>query len=378
MQDDNRFAERAETRGGPLSGVRVLEFAGIGPGPMCAMLLADLGADVLRIERPGGSGVGIERPLRYDLLRRGRPAITMDLKKEADLETVFRLIDRADALVEGFRPGVMERVGLGPDVCMARNARLVYGRITGWGQDGPLAQDAGHDINYLGLTGILDAIGRADAPPSVPLNIVGDYAGGALYLAVGILAAILHARGSGVGQVVDTGIVDGAAHLSTMFHGMVAAGLWSKERGGNLLDTGAPFYDVYRCHDGGWIAVGPIEPKFFGLLLDQLGLQGRPGVGQGRDSWPQTRKALAEVFETATRDEWGRRFAGTDACVTPVLDWTEAPRHPHLQARGTFVDIDGVVQPAPAPRFSATPCRTPTSPEETDQRRDAVLKSWLD
>ncbi|MDR5804878.1 CaiB/BaiF CoA-transferase family protein [Caballeronia sp. LZ001] len=367
----------ASTRGGPLRGVRVIEMAGIGPGPMCAMLLADLGADVLRIERPGGLNVGIERPLQYDLLRRGRPAITVDLKDPAGVEKVLRLVENADALIEGFRPGVMEKIGLGPEVCVARNRRLVYGRMTGWGQDGPLSRAAGHDINYLAVTGILNAIGRENDAPVAPLNIVGDYAGGALYLAVGLLAAILHARRTGQGQTVDAAIVDGAAHLSTMFHGMVAAGLWQKERGTNVLDSGAPFYDVYRCSDGLWVAVGPIEPKFFGQLLLGLGLDSTSGIGQSPEDWQTTRERIAARFATRTREEFCRQFENTDACVSPVLDWHEATEHPHMRERGTYVDVAGVLQPAAAPRFSATPCSVPTPPQPVDTDHEAVLSAWL-
>jgi alpha-methylacyl-CoA racemase len=366
-------------RPGPLAGVRVVELAGIGPGPMCAMLLADLGATVIRIDRKQPPELGIPRPLRYNLLLRNRYAIALDLKDAHGVEAALGLIERADALIEGFRPGVTERLGLGPDVCLARNPRLAYGRMTGWGQQGPLAQTAGHDINYIAITGVLNAIGRRGEPPSVPLNLVGDYAGGALYLAFGLLAAILQARQSGRGQVVDAAIVDGTASLATTFFGMHAAGMLQPRRGCNLTDTGSHFYDVYECADGGWLAVGPIEARFYAEFLQTLGvdpvalgLQNDPGA------WPEAKALLAAKFRQQPRDHWASLFAATDACVTPVLDWDEATRHPHLASRGTFVEVDGVVQPAPAPRFSATPPATPVAPAPvTPENTRTALAQWL-
>ena len=366
-------------RSGPLAGVWVVELAGIGPGPMCAMLLADLGATVIRIDRKQPSDLGIQRPLRYNLLLRNRHAITLDLKDPQGVEAALQLIERADALIEGFRPGVTERMGLGPDACLARNPRLAYGRMTGWGQQGPLAQTAGHDINYIALTGVLHAIGRTDQPPSVPLNLVGDYAGGALYLAFGLLAAILQARESGRGQVVDAAIVDGTASLATTFFGMHAAGMLRPGRGSNLADTGSHFYDVYECADGKWLSVGPLEARFYAEFLQTLGLD-TDTLGPQNDpqTWPAAKALLAARFRGQPRDHWAALFAATDACVAPVLDWDEAPRHAHLAARGTYVEVDGVVQPAPAPRFSVTPAAKPLPPAPvTPENTRAALTSWL-
>jgi len=366
-------------RSGPLAGVRVVELAGIGPGPMCAMLLADLGATVIRIDRKQPAGLGIQRPLRYNLLLRNRSAIALDLKDPQGVEAVLQLIERADALIEGFRPGVTERMGLGPDVCLARNPRLAYGRMTGWGQSGPLAQTAGHDINYIAITGVLSAIGRSGQPPSVPLNLLGDYAGGGLYLAFGLLAAILQARVSGQGQVVDAAIVDGTASLATTLFGMHAAGMLRSERGTNLTDSGSHFYDVYECADGRWISVGPIEPKFYDQLLRDLGLDAASlGAQNDPAAWPHAKSVLAAKFREQPRDHWARLFATTDACVAPVLDWDEAPHHEHLAARNTLIEVDGIVQPAPAPRFSGTPPARPTPPAPvTPENTRAALADWL-
>jgi alpha-methylacyl-CoA racemase len=366
-------------KSGPLAGLRIVELAGIGPGPMCAMLLADLGATVIRIDRKQPAELGLKRPLRYDLLLRNRHVVPIDLKEAQGREAALQLIERADALIEGFRPGVTERLGLGPDVCLARNPRLAYGRMTGWGQEGPLAQTAGHDINYIALTGVLEAIGRRDQPPTVPLNLVGDYSGGALYLALGLLAAILQARLSGRGQVVDAAIVDGTASLATTFFGMHAAGMLQPRRGSNLTDTGSHFYDVYECSDARWISVGPIEPKFYAEFLRCLGMDGTM-VGAQNDpaTWPGAKSQLAAKFREHPRDHWSALFAPTDACVTPVLDWSEAPHHPHLVARKTFIEVDGIQQPAPAPRFSVTPPATPTPPAPvTPENTRAALASWL-
>ncbi len=363
-------------RRGPLSGVRVVELAGIGPSPFAAMLLADLGADVIRIDRPGEPALPVPLPPEADLLRRGRPSVGLDLKHPDGLATALALVERADVLLEGYRPGVAERLGLGPDDCLARNPRLVYGRMTGWGQDGPLAQAAGHDIGYVALTGALHAIGRAGGPPQVPVNLVGDFGGGALYLVVGVLAALLEARTSGRGQVVDAAIVDGTAHLSSLVVGLVSAGLWSDRRGTNLLDTGAPFYDVYETSDGGWLAVGPLEPAFYAELLRLLDLTDSAPDRLDPSEWPALRALLADTFRTRTRDEWAALLEGTDACVAPVLSYAEAPAHPHLAARGTYVEHHGVVQPAPAPRFSRTPAVLGTPPSTPGADTRSALGAW--
>jgi alpha-methylacyl-CoA racemase len=353
---------------GPLAGLRVIELAGIGPAPFCAMLLADLGADVVRVDRPGGTNVA--GATGADLLNRNKRSVVVDLKNPGGPEVVLRMAEHADVLIEGLRPGVTERLGIGPDDCLRRNPRLVYGRMTGWGQDGPLAQSAGHDIAYIGITGVLHAVGRADGPPQVPLNLVGDFGGGAMYLAVGILAALR----SGQGQVVDAAIVDGTAHLATMIYGMVGAGGWRPRRGVNLLDTGAPFYDVYETADGEHMAVGPLEPQFYKEFVRLLGLADADLPAQlDLPRWPELRKRFSEVFATRTRREWTDVFEGTDACVGPVLSLTEAHEHPHLRARGTLVDQDGCVQPAPAPRFSATPASLRTPPPRTGADTRAAL-----
>ncbi len=338
-------------QGGPLAGLRIVEFAGIGPGPFAAMLLADMGADLVRLDRPGGSD-----PYSKNVVARGRPSVTVDLKDPADLAGTLSLLDRADALIEGFRPGVMERLGLGPDVVLARNPRLVYGRMTGWGQDGPLAKAAGHDITYLAVTGALAAIGPEERPVP-PLNLVGDYGGGALYLVAGILAGLLSAGRTGQGQVVDAAICDGAASLMAMFSELASQGRWRDRREGNLLDGGAPWYRTYACSDGRHVALGPLEPQFYALFRRLTGLADDPDFDHRDDPamWPTLRLKLETLFAGRTRDEWCRLLEGTDACLAPVLALGEAPSHPHLAARRTFVTHDGTVQPAPAPRFSATP-----------------------
>ncbi|MGW2301230.1 CaiB/BaiF CoA transferase family protein [Streptomyces sp. NPDC001809] len=339
---------------GPLAGVRVIELAGIGPGPFAAMLLADLGADVVRVDRPGGPGLGID-PAR-DLTNRNKRSAVVDLKAADGPATVLDLAERADILIEGYRPGVAERLGVGPDACLARNPRLVYGRMTGWGQDGPLAATAGHDIGYIAITGALGMIGPdPDGPPGIPANLLGDYAGGSLYLVVGVLAALQHARAHGEGQVVDAAIVDGTAHLTTMIHGMLAAGSWQDRRGVNLLDGGCPFYGVYETSDGGHMAVGALEERFYAEFARILGIEEAAAARHDLGRWPELRKAVADRFLGRTREEWTALFEGSDACVAPVLSMREAPSHPHLAARGTFTERDGIAQPAPAPRFSATP-----------------------
>ncbi|MCR6485073.1 CoA transferase [Amycolatopsis sp. OK19-0408] len=360
---------------GPLTGLRVVELAGIGPGPHAAMLLADLGADVVRVERPQGTlDLTGGKP---DYLLRGRRSVAADLKTEDGRARVRRLIARADVLVEGFRPGVAERLGVGPDDCLEVNPKLVYARMTGWGQDGPLAERAGHDINYIGLTGALHAIGRAGEPPVPPLNLVGDFGGGSLFLVMGVLAALWERERSGEGQVVDAAMVDGTSALLQMLWTMRGQGTWSAEREANLLDGGAPFYDTYRCGDGRWVAVGAIEPQFYRALLAGLGLDPAELPGQlDRAGWPELRARFTEVFETRTRDEWAKVFDGTDACVTPVLATDEVSAHPHLAARGTIIEIDGVEQAAPAPRFSRTVAAHPTAPPRPGADTDAVLADW--
>jgi alpha-methylacyl-CoA racemase len=356
---------------GPLRGLRVVELAGIGPGPFCAMLLADLGAEVLAVERPS-SGRGAWPAL----LARGRRRVAVDLKHPQGAGVVLDLAAGADALVEGFRPGVAERLGIGPDECLARNPRLVYGRVTGWGQEGPLAHAAGHDIDYIALAGALHPVGPAGGPPVPPLNLVGDFGGGGMLLALGVVAALLEAGRSGRGQVVDAAMVDGAALLTTQLHELLAAGLWSDRRGANLLDGAAPCYGVYETADGRHLAVGALEPRFYAELLARLGLSGEDLPAQlDRDGWPVLRERLAALFRTRTRDEWCRLLEGTDACVAPVLSLTEAPDHPHNQARGSFVDVGGVVQPAPAPRFSRTPCARPDPPASGDDP-GPTLAAW--
>ncbi|MFL6606456.1 MAG: CaiB/BaiF CoA transferase family protein [Steroidobacteraceae bacterium] len=371
-------AQAVSTRQGPLSGLRIIELAGVGPGPMCAMLLADLGATVLRIDRPEPAELGLKRPLEYNLLLRSRKSIALDLKDPRAIEMALSLITQADALIEGFRPGVTERLGLGPEVCLRSNPRLVYGRMTGWGQSGPLAHTAGHDLGYIAITGVLHAIGRRGAPPSIPLNLIGDYAGGSLYLALGLLAAIMEARSSGQGQVVDAAIVDGTASLATTFFGMLAAGMLNPDRGTNTTDSGSHFYEVYECADGQWISVGPIEPKFYEVLLNVLQIDpAELGPQLQRANWSQAKSVLAAKFRTRTRDEWAQLFASTDACVAPVLRWDEAARHPHLAARGTFVEVDGIVQPAPAPRFSRTKPQLPDPPAAiTPENTTRALEEW--
>ncbi|MEU3056468.1 CaiB/BaiF CoA transferase family protein [Streptomyces griseus] len=359
---------------GPLTGVRVVELAGIGPGPFAAMLLADLGADVVRVDRPGGAGLGIDPA--YDLTNRNKRSVLLDLKSDEGPARVLDLVERADILIEGYRPGVAERLGVGPEPCLARNPKLVYGRMTGWGQDGPLAERAGHDIAYLALTGTLSMIGRPDEPPTVPANLVGDYAGGSLYLVVGVLAALQHARAHGEGQVVDAAIVDGAAHLASMIHGMLAAGSWQDRRGANLLDGGCPFYGTYATSDGGHMAVGPLEGQFYAEFAGLLGIADDFPDRWDLARWDELRAAVTERFLTRTRAEWTEVFAGTDACVAPVLSLTEAPHHPHLVARSTFVEHGGITQPAPAPRFSATPVSVRGGPARPGADTAAVAADW--
>ncbi|MEV5930917.1 CaiB/BaiF CoA transferase family protein [Streptomyces cellulosae] len=359
---------------GPLTGVRVVELAGIGPGPFAAMLLADLGADVVRVDRPGGPGLGID-PAR-DITNRNKRSVVVDLKTADGVKHVLDLAGRADILIEGYRPGVAERLGVGPEDCRARNPRLVYGRMTGWGQEGPLADRAGHDIGYIAVTGALGMTGEPGRPPVAPANLLGDYAGGSLYLVVGVLAALHHARATGAGQVVDAAIVDGTAHLTSMIHGMLAAGAWQDRRGANLLDGGCPYYGTYETADGGHMAVGALEPRFYAEFLRLLDLTELAGAHADVTRWPELRAKVAERFASRTRDDWTAVFEGTDACVAPVLSLREAPHHPHLAARSTFTDHAGITQPAPAPRFSATPATVRTGPARPGADTEDVARDW--
>jgi alpha-methylacyl-CoA racemase len=359
---------------GPLTGVRVVELAGIGPGPFAAMLLADLGADVVRVDRPGGPGLAIDP--EYDITNRNKRSVIIDLKSPDGHASVLDLAVHADMLVEGLRPGVAERLGIGPEACHARNPKLVYGRMTGWGQEGPLAHRAGHDIAYIALTGTLGMIGAPDEPPPAPANLLGDYAGGSLYLVVGVLAALHHARATGSGQVVDAAIVDGTSHLASMIHGMLAAGGWQDRRGANLLDGGCPYYGTYETADGKYMAVGALEPRFYADFLDLLDLKGYAEARKDWTRWGDLREAVAARFKSRTRDEWTAAFEGSDACVAPVLSLREAPHHPHLAARGTFTDHGGITQPAPAPRFSATPTAVRTGPAQPGADTADVARDW--
>jgi alpha-methylacyl-CoA racemase len=357
---------------GPLRGTRIIEIAGIGPGPFACMVLADMGADVVRVERPGPGLFGTGPT---DFLNRGKRSICVDLKKDDAVNTVLKLVQQADALVEGFRPGVTEKLGIGPDACLAANPGLVYGRMTGWGQEGPLAQEAGHDINYISLAGALHAMGRAGEKPAIPLNLVGDFGGGGLMMAFGVVCALLEARASGQGQVVDAAMVDGAAILMASIYGAHQQGWWSDERGTNLLDSGAPFYEVYETADGRHVSVGALEPQFYASLLDRLGLAGDDRPGQmDRQHWPAFREELIRVFKTKTRDEWCEVFEGSDACFAPVLSMAEAHEHPHNAMRGTFVEVNGVRQPRPAPRFSRTGAEIGPPPPKQGEHTDEILR----
>ncbi|MET0765210.1 MAG: CaiB/BaiF CoA-transferase family protein [Blastococcus sp.] len=358
---------------GPLTGLRVLELGGIGPGPHAAMILADLGADVVRVDRPSADGVAMAR----DQLLRNRRSVCLDLKSTSDRHTMLRLVEKADVLTEGFRPGVLERLGLGPDVCLALNPGLVYARMTGWGQDGPLAVRAGHDINYISLTGVLHAIGHAGERPVPPLNMVGDFGGGSMFLVTGVLAALWERQRSGRGQVIDAAMVDGTMALAQVIWSMRGTGQWSDERAQNLLDSGTPYYDTYECADGAYVAVGALEPQFYAQLLDGLGLAGEDlPPREDPSGWPVLRARFAEVFATRSRDEWAELFDGTDACVTPVLTFEEVGTHPHMAARDNLVVLDGVPQAAPAPRFSRTPAAAPTAPRPLGADLEEVLADW--
>jgi alpha-methylacyl-CoA racemase len=361
---------------GPLSGVKVIEIAGIGPGPFACMMLADLGADVVRIDRAERVATANPTSARADLLGRGRRSVGVDLKNSDGVALVLELVAQADVVVEGFRPGVAERLGIGPDECLARNPRLVYGRMTGWGQSGPYAHMAGHDINYIALSGALHPIGRRGEAPVPPVNFVGDFGGGGMLLAMGICAALVEGRTSGAGQVVDAAMTDGSALLTTMFHGLIAVDAWSDERGTNLLDTGAHMYDVFECSDGEYISLGSLEPQFYAEMCERLGIpiEEMPEYDRGR--WPEFKERIRSIVRTRSRDEWCELLDGTDVCFSPVLSMREAPAHPHNMARETFIDVDGIMQPAPAPRFSRTPGAVRRPPSHAGQHTDAVLAEW--
>jgi alpha-methylacyl-CoA racemase len=360
---------------GPLSGVRIIEIAGIGPGPFCAMMLADMGAEVIRVDRAQAVRGGDPAAPPADVLNRGRRSVGVDLKNPDGVALVLDLVEGADALIEGFRPGVAERLGIGPEQCLERNPKLVYGRMTGWGQSGPYAHTAGHDINYIALAGALDPIGRAGGPPVPPLNLVGDFGGGGLMLAYGLVCALFETSRSGKGQVVDAAMVDGAAVLMTMFHAFTAMGIWSDERGTNLLDTGAHFYDTFETSDGKYVSIGSIEPQFYAELLRLTGLgdDGDFAAQMDRSRWPELKERLAEVFRTKSRDEWCQIMEGTDVCFAPVLSISEAPQHPHNVERQTFVELAGITQPAPAPRFSRTAAEIQRPPAHAGQHTDEIL-----
>jgi alpha-methylacyl-CoA racemase len=362
---------------GVLSGYKIVEFAGIGPAPMCAMLLSDMGAEVLRLDRAEDANLGISTESKYNLLGRGRRSVAIDLKRREGTELALKLIERADALIEGFRPGVMERLGLAPDVCQARNPKLVYGRMTGWGQDGPLALAAGHDINYIALTGALHSIGRRGEAPVPPLNLVGDFGGGGVYLALGVVAGLLEAQKSGKGQVIDVAMIDGASSLMAGIYGLRGAGVWNDNRGENILDTGAHYYNVYETSDGKYVSIGSIEGKFYAELLRLTGLEGEKLPRQNdRTQWPAFQERLKTVFKTKTRDQWCAIMEGSEVCFAPVLTMIEAPQHPHNRHRGTFVEVDGVVQPAPAPRFSRTPSTIQRPPARPGEHTEEGLRAW--
>ena len=369
---------------GPLEGVKVIEVAGIGPGPFAAMMLADMGADVIRVDRTANAMGGDPASPPADTLNRGRRSIAVDLKSPEGIAVLLDLVATADALVEGFRPGVAERLGFGPDACAARNPKLVYGRMTGWGQDGPYAHTAGHDINYIALAGVLAHLGRAGEQPTPPINLVGDFGGGGMLMAFGIVCALLEARRSGRGQVVDAAMVDGAATLMSMMWAFQAMGIWSEERGTNMLDTGAHFYDTYECSDGGYVSIGSIEPQFYAELVRLTGLDGDDATGgeqlphqMDKARWDEMRERLAAIFRTRTRDEWCAVMEGTDVCFAPVLTMSEALEHPHNVERGTFMEVAGIPQPAPAPRFSRTPGTVQRPPAHVGQHTDEVLSDWL-
>jgi alpha-methylacyl-CoA racemase len=362
---------------GPLHGVKVIEIAGIGPGPFCGMMLSDMGAEVLRVVRPPAAGANSSRDPATDVLARGRPSVAIDLKHPQGAETVLRLVERADVLTEGFRPGVVERLGIGPEACLARNPRLIYGRMTGWGQTGPIAHSAGHDINYIALAGVLHAIGRKGEAPVPPLNLIGDFGGGGMLLAFGIVCALLERSQSGQGQVIDAAMVDGAALLMAAWHGALHAGNWREERGANAVDGGAPYYDTYETADGKYVAIGSLEPQFYTELLRLTGLDAAPlPERSNRDAWPELHARLSAVFRTKTRDEWCAIMEGSDVCFAPVLSMSEAYAHPQNMARNTFIDVAGVRQPAPAPRFSRSVAEVSSPPASPGEHTDVALRDW--
>ena len=357
---------------GPLKGLKIIEMAGIGPGPFCGMVLADLGAEIIRVDRASAIGTGSKQ----EPSNRGKKSIAVDLKAKEGVEVVLKLVETADAIFEGFRPGVMERLGIGPEVCMARNDRIVFGRMTGWGQEGPLANAAGHDINYISLSGALAAIGRPGSPPVPPLNLIGDFGGGGMLLALGLVAALLESKESKQGQVVDAAMTDGSALLMTMIYSMQSSGMWKTTMGSNLLDGGSHFYDTYECKDGKFISIGSIEPQFYALLCQIAELDEKVFSKQmSRDLWPEQKEEIKKVFLKKTRDEWCELMEGTDVCFAPVLDMSEAPQHPHNKERKTFIDLEGVTQPAPAPRFSRTEPEVVSSPSIVGEHTNEVLSS---
>jgi alpha-methylacyl-CoA racemase len=363
---------------GPLAGLKIVELAGIGAGPCCAMLLADMGAEVVRIDRPAASGLGVEVEAKFDLLLRGRHSLAIDLKSDAGRDVLLQMIEQADAVIESFRPGVMERIGLGPSICLARNPKLVYGRLTGWGQEGPYAQMAGHDINYIALSGALHAIGPRNGPPIPPLNLVGDFGGGAVFAALGVVSAILHAQRTGQGQVIDAAMIDGAASLLTMVVGFQRAGIWSSHRGDNIVDGGAPYYAAYETADGRYVSIGAIEDKFYELLLAKLELEDDPQMSSHNDRsrWDYQRDKFSSVFKTRARDAWCALLEGTDTCFAPVLSLEEASSHPHIKSRQTYADIHGVNQPAPSPRFSLSQPQHSIPPASLGEHSRSVLSTW--
>ena len=363
---------------GPLAGLKVIELAGIGPAPMCGMMLSDMGAEVVRVDRLADAGLGIAMPKKYNLLGRGRRSIALDLKNPDGIETLLKLIDKADVVLEGFRPGVMERLGLGPDICLERNPRLVFARVTGWGQEGPLSKSAGHDLNYIALSGALHAIGRSnDEPPTPPLNLVGDFGGGTMFVLTGILAALFEVNKSGQGQVVDAGMVDGALSLMTSIYGMFASGVQTDQRASNILDSGAHFYNTYETKDGLYVSIGSIETKFYAELLEKMQIDPDAMAPQmERESWPAMTEKLKELFLTKTRDEWCAIMENTDICFAPVLSLEEAPEYPHNKERNAFVEVEGVMHPAPAPRFSATPSSIKGPTPKTGEHTEEVMLDW--
>jgi len=361
---------------GPLAGIRILEFESIGPAPFAGMLLADMGADVLVVDRPESTDLGLKRERWYDVMMRGKRSVTLDLKKENAKEAALDLIARADALIEGMRPGVMEKLGLGPEPALERNPKLVYGRMTGWGQSGPLAPRAGHDINYIALAGVLHAFGRKGEAPVPPLNLVGDFGGGGMLLGFGVACALIESQRSGKGQVVDAAMVEGASLLAAMFHGFLGANQWSEARGENILDTGAPWYNVYETKDGKYVSIGSIEERFYKDLLVRLNANEFLTLQHDKASWPKMKARFAEIFKSKTRDEWVKVLEGSDACFAPVLSWSEAPRHPHNRARSAYISVKRVEQPAPAPRFSRTPAEVRRPPPERGEGGRAALADW--